>query len=509
MKSNILLSILQELNIPHTKGFVINSYETNPYKFTFFGLKTLCESFGIKVNGLKLEEKNELKKLSTPFVADYSNDHVLVKEISDAQIKIEKYGVESLISYNDFITRWGGHVLLFYPNENSREPNYKTHKINYILSYLEWKTLAICLIMLCTLIISLRSVPDIWKMASIIFSACGIILSTMLLLQQLKVHNSFVESVCNAFKQGSCHNILETKAAKFLGRYSWAEIGFCYFTSNLLIQLVSDKYDVLLAYIGILALPYCIWSIGYQKHINQWCPLCLMVQGVIILQFLLYLFAGYYVIPFEIAPLYAVSLIAFYAVIGLSLHKFLPLLSMTDELQQIKWKYNHLKMNVQVFQSLLATEKKYPISGSSIIFGEYKSTMRVTIFSNPYCSPCAEMHKRLQELLKSGVCQIEYVFTSFSPELNNINKYLIAAYQQLGPQKTWEFYSEWYDKGKIEREKFFNTLGLDIGTDSVRKEFEQHEEWRKQTDLSATPTILVNYHKIPYGYAVEDLQYVL
>lgn len=43
---------------------------------------------------------------------------------------------------------------------------------------------------------------------------------------------------------------------------------------------------------------------------------------------------------------------------------------------------------------------------------------------------------------------------------------------------------------------------------NIELEFKRHEQWRNSTKLNATPTILVNGYKIPYGYKIEDMQYI-
>lgn len=507
MKSNIFLSLLEELNVPHTDYYTVRAYEEHPYKYTFYGIKSLCERYGVKTEGVLFKDKDEISKLPTPFLADYASDYVLVKEISAERAVFEIYGTTSSVLLDDFKESWGGHALLFQPDKDSEEPDYAVHKHNDLTSKLEWVAMATCCICILGFCAIFRATPTWVEILSIVLTMFGGMFSIILLSQQLKVRNSFVESVCHAFKKSSCNNVLESKAAKVLGRYSWSEIGFSYFFVNFICLLLFAELTPTIAYVGVLALPYSLWSIWYQRHLSQWCPFCLLVQVVIILQFALYLIGGVYMQSFHLHLLYAICLLAAYIVTALALNKFLPLLTQSDELLQARWQYSHLKMNDKVFWSLLSSEKKYPSEESSVIFGNRESKLRVTIFSNPYCNPCAAMHKRLQKLVDAGECQIQYYFTSFKPEWNIINKYMIAVYQQLGAKKAWEVYTEWYDNGKYEEKKFFAAYNLDVKSEEVEKEFDRHEAWRENAGFNATPTLLVNGHKIPYGYVIEDIPY--
>lgn len=182
--------------------------------------------------------------------------------------------------------------------------------------------------------------------------------------------------------------------------------------------------------------------------------------------------------------------------------------SFASELQKVRWQYSHMKMSKKVFDSLQQGEVKYEVDDSSIRFGNPKSNMIITVFSNPYCNPCAAMHKRLQALYTSNSCLIQYIFTSFKPEWNKINKYLIAVYQQYGAEKAWEVYTEWYDNDKYSQESFFDKFHLDMNSDDIEREFQRHEQWKRSTKFNATPTILVNGGKLPYGYNIEDVQYL-
>lgn len=342
--------MIEALHVPHTKRFTVRSYEQHPYKYTFYGLKSLCESYGVEVDGLQLEDKDAIKELPTPFVADYANDYVLVREVSDAEIKMDIYGAASSITTHDFLEGWGGHVLLFHANDDSIEPDYQNHKKSVLISNLEWWILTLGVIVLCAVAVSFRSLPSIWEFVSMILSAFGVALCTMLLLQQLKVHNSFVEGVCSAFKHSSCNNVLETKAAKVFGRYSWAEIGFCYFAINLICLLFSDRYDAALVWLGILAFPYSIWSVWYQKHTSHWCPLCLAVQGIIIVQFFCSLAALDKYGFDNLACISSVLLGLYYILSVLLLHKILVILKWSYSLEDVQGKYQSMKLNEKVFQ---------------------------------------------------------------------------------------------------------------------------------------------------------------
>lgn len=99
---NIFVSILRELKIPFTSSFASLAYEEHPYKYTFYGLKLLCEDFGIETRGLFVSNKENIHEIPIPFVAEYNNDYVLVKNVAKHRVVFEIYGVDNSMSIEQF-----------------------------------------------------------------------------------------------------------------------------------------------------------------------------------------------------------------------------------------------------------------------------------------------------------------------------------------------------------------------------------------------------------------------
>jgi len=144
---------------------------------------------------------------------------------------------------------------------------------------------------------------------------------------------------------------------------------------------------------------------------------------------------------------------------------------------------------------------------SSIIFGNPDADSQITVFSNPYCGPCATMHEYIKDLPGSTV-GVRYVFTYFSEDQSDINRYIIAAYRQLGAVKTWQLLTGWYDGGKKSGKEFFAGMDLDIEAPEVIAEFEKQSKWRQNIRLNGTPTIIVNGRILEQPYSIDDFPYI-
>ena len=180
-------------------------------------------------------------------------------------------------------------------------------------------------------------------------------------------------------------------------------------------------------------------------------------------------------------------------------------------MEQIKQEINSIKADEEVFRTLLVQQPRYEANqaDSQIRFGNHDADLQITIMTNPFCNPCAKMHKRVIKTLKdvkNNVC-VQYIFSSFAPDLDFANKYLIAACLEKEPSEFERIIDEWFEKGKPLKEAFFSGMQLDMTNPAIEAEFQKHEAWKEKTQLRATPTIIVNGYKLPDNYKIEDLRY--
>jgi len=106
-----------------------------------------------------------------------------------------------------------------------------------------------------------------------------------------------------------------------------------------------------------------------------------------------------------------------YASLIFSFNLLVSNLSRGSEIEKVKQEINSLKANEEIFRTLLTQQTYYEVSkdDSKILFGNPDADMKITIFTNPFCNPCARMHKRVEKLLKDSnrnIC-IQYIFSSF------------------------------------------------------------------------------------------------
>jgi len=534
--------MLNLLKVKHTSEFSNRYFNEHPHKYNLYGLSKMLSDYGIENVGTKITDKeNDLANIDLPFVAHTGSNFVVVYGLTDLSppLSTGEGELEGVIHYlwngkkislpiSKFIQSWSGIILLAEASPNSIEPDYKEHRKKELLNTTQ-KTL---LFLSGFLILGLAYINQIFSdsvtplfgysttqlfcySVILLLNLAGAFISYLLVLKQMHIHSQYADKICSLFSKSDCNNVLESDAAKLWGVFGWSEIGLGYFSANVLLLLFLPQTVYLLALLNILTLPYTIWSIWYQKtKARQWCPLCLIVQILLWSIFILNFIFGYIRIPdnFQLSTFNFQLLFVgcVYAFLIFSFNLLVLTLSRGIGIENIKQEINSLKANEDVFRTLLTQQPFYEVSNddSQVLFGNPDADLRITIFTNPFCNPCARMHKRVEKLLKDSnrnIC-IQYIFSSFTPELEFANKYLIAAYIEKKQSEFERIISDWFEKGKPLKEAFFDGLHLDMMNPEIETEFKKHEAWKEKTQLRATPTVLVNGYKLSDNYKIEDMR---
>jgi len=96
-----------------------------------------------------------------------------------------------------------------------------------------------------------------------------------------------------------------------------------------------------------------------------------------------------------------IFIISVFAVLIFGLNLLIPVLGKGGEIEQTRQDINSIKANEEVFRTLLTQQPCYEVgkADSQILFGNPDAQLTVSILTNPFCNPCAKMHKRLMKLL--------------------------------------------------------------------------------------------------------------
>jgi len=234
---------------------------------SLFGLSHLLKCYGIRSEGLMLNDKAELSALTPPFLAQtVEGPMVIVRSVTPDTVEFDLRGTVSTLPVRDFADRWTGNVFLAFPDEASREPDYGSHYLTEVVSRLSKYALAAAALAVFVYFFITRGVyAHVSTVLLTLLNCAGLYLSYMLLQKSLNIHTRTSDRVCGVLEQGGCDSIVSMKVSKLFGVFSWSEVGFGYFGVSLVTLLIFPHLWPSLAICNACCLPYTVWSIWYQK----------------------------------------------------------------------------------------------------------------------------------------------------------------------------------------------------------------------------------------------------
>lgn len=504
-KANPLINILSLLSVKYTDQYATTYFNEHPHKYDLFGLSKMLNHYGVYNKGIRIAHKEDIHSLEVPFIAHAGSEFVTVKSLTEENISYYWRQKKLTVAVKSFLDIWSGVILVVEADETSGEPGYQKHRKEELARFVPKILLVLASIALIGIGSYQNRILYHWGLClSLLLNLLGVFIGLLLVQKQIHIHSSMADKICSLFSSSDCNDVLSSPAAKFLGIIGWSELGLSYFLSNVYLILFVPKllpYQVLLNMSGLV---YSFWSIWYQKYrAKAWCPLCLMVQLLFWLLFVTNWLFGFIRLPdFTVLDILFIALI--YGIPFLLIHLLLPVQIADRKLTEVIQQFNSLKINDRVFTSLLKEQTLYPIDADfpTITFGNPEAKHTVTIFSNPHCAPCARMHSRMEELLETTNNQfkIQYILSSFESSLDSSCEFFLYVNRRYSPEERNKIYDEWFERGKYDKEAFFKRHAFAPEGNFVSKEYQQHIDWKKQTKLRATPTILFDGYELPDMY---------
>ena len=509
-KQNILCLLLELLGVKHTKGYALQYYETHPHKNDLLGLSRMLTYYGIENEGVRLEkDKESIYEIQRPFVAYWDQSFVVITEIKNDKILYHLDGIKKMIPLDDFFGKWNGIALLIEKNANSIEPNYIQNKqrewFHMLMKYLFG--LSVLFIPIFSFIQNLRVQNTDWVF--LVLNLCGCYIAYLLILKQLNVDAPYANKICSILgSKNDCKNALNSSASKLFDTISLSEIGLGYFITNIFIMSIFPYWYHSLILINMCSLPFTLWSIWYQKvKLRQWCPLCLLIQLLLWLIFINSCFHGISFMHINIWNLIFIG--CFYIISILLIYKIDSSYELKRRNTELLYNLNNIKADKTVFRTLQEQQPCYSINRDmGILLGDKDAQTLITIVTNPYCGPCAQLHKRLDKILRQknySHVTIQLIVMAFTDNAKKISKLFIAMYKQLSEEDFLLFLRKWYEMSSENRELIYKDYIFDENDKQIEHELTQQQEWLWSAKIFATPTILYNGYILSEKYTLEDI----
>lgn len=479
------------------------------------GLSQMLKIYGLDMIGAKYKDK-EKAELTIPCILHINGGFVVVTELVGDKIKY--YWNDNTVTKDvlEFCNIWTGYALLTNSSNYDKavEPDYIKHKVREILSLSIRYIIAIAIAFVLSTRFYVSGATQVLSLAyDYILSTIAILLCILLMQKQLFKNNILGDKVCSFFHQVDCNNVLHGHYGR-VGDITWSEIGMGYFLARLICLSYLPETYFSLSVIGWVSMFYFFWSIWIQSFIlRKYCTLCILVQILVWIIGIMEIFAvanGEIYVCNTLKPFCMVGCIILFTIFGV--HSLSKIVSYSTELREVKSRLRSFKSDRKIFEYKQKQETEIDDSNckSDIVFGNENAAWQVTILSNPHCNPCARMHTIVERLLEGysdSIC-IRYVFNSFSEDLEDSARFLIAVYFYLGKESAKTVYKKWYAKERYRSKEFINSFYFDTCTEQVLSEMQKHKKWKTQTGYSSTPTIIVNGYEIPKDYELEDIVFI-
>lgn len=514
MLNNIFSVFLKIYKIPHTLDYSKKMYNDMPYSNSMYGLGYLFNQYQISNECVKFNNKKRIinwDTLKSPLIIILKKSFVIIAKITNEEASIiDTFGNETKISIENLLVDWDGYALILRPTLNSSEPNLPAHKNdrNKAKAKRLLSIMGVCAILMLALS-HIRLSNRIECYIFLFINCIGLFVTLMLLQKELNISSKLIDRICSIIPGSNCN--LSVNNIIPYGIFSFSELGCSYFMTNLIVIIVNYNYLATIGVFSLLSIPFCIWSVLYQKFkLKNWCFLCLLIVSILLLQSMFFVISGSLIN-------YKISYLSFFY-IGFIYFSFSCVINyimafLKKNRTNINWKEQFLKLKysdifIDAFHRQLSTCDINEDNCSCMIFGNLSSSRTFTIVSNPFCNPCADMHKRIDKSFLKDAC-IRYVFTYFSEELSIINKYFIAAYLKLGSYETWKLLGAWYNGGIEKGINFFTPYDLDTNSNEVSDEFTKQKVWRTNNSIKGTPTVFFNNHRVEYPFKMEDYLFII
>lgn len=536
--------LLKQLNVKFTTLHLKNELKGHPdYPSLLCIADVLSASYKISTIPIKVDQNKipAIAEIPTPFFVHMKSTikgQLLSVVTKFTEKEIEVYNPEirkiELLSIEKFEDRFLGSILYVEVSEDSKEKEFEQHfkverqlkNINNVIKFtLPTISLLICIYLSFTNPASLIIPPILLTITTLV----GCFITILLLWQEIDSFNPALKKICQINKKVNCDAILNSKAAKIFG-ISWSSIGFSYFCGILMTFLIGGLSNVtilyLLAGINLLVLPYVFYSIFYQWRIaKQWCLLCLLVQAVIVLQFIINIISGYIVVlrvdqstiitSFSVLGSFGFSVTAILIIIP-ALQKAKTGIEKSTELRQLKY-------NPIIFEALLKKERcvPMPLSGIGITIGNPIGKFKIIKVCNPYCGPCASAHPTIHSLLENrdDVC-VQIIFPA-TENKNDMRKkpisHFLAIDSKNNKQEIFKALDDWYSAPIKDYNRFYEKYPIGEELFNQNDKVKLMLDWCENVEIKFTPTFFLclnsqvpnpELYELPQNYDLIDLNYL-
>lgn len=388
---------------------------------------------------------------------------------------------------------------------------------------------ATLIVLLGSFLFTIDSIFDFsWAMTSI----SGAVVSYLIFSKDLGLKFDAIDKFCNSGKKSSCDEILKSEKSIVFGFLKFSDLIISLFLYQLVVlglfvlsnRPINELWPLFMG-IALLSIPAVLYSIYLQYVVlKTWCKLCLIVSGILILQFGM-LIGNFFsdTTYWSIEDLLGPILFAIFYPIILSLTYLVR--SRIQEFNTIYQRAVHserIKNSPKVFYDLLKQQNKAHFSplNHELVIGNPNAPIKIIIVSNLYCAPCKVQHEEVSRLVESNkeYLSVSIRFVKVNKQFNkdiSSTQYLLQYWWEniYNTEKetslTEQLIHSWFSEMNVESFASSHPLKELKVSNEVKAIAELQEKWIEETGVLKTPTIFINDYELPSLYTIADLQRIL
>jgi len=515
--TSVLAKFAKQLNFPIKYQAIYDELHIHPDYPSLLAISDVLETFNIPNAAFKIEN-DQLKDVPLPFIVHnrFTKIFSTVNKIDSDNLFITDEQHDNFpVPRKQFDITFSGVVLTAEPSaiaSKSANRVFSTIKTPLLIG------LAL-LILLAVLVFHTGYFNALtWQgIVLTVFKTAGLATSILLIIQSIDTNNPLIQKICTGGGKTDCNAILSSNAAKVFEGLTWSEVGLYYFAGTWLLLLFNGSSAAIwqaLLFLNVVSLPYTVYSIYYQARVaKKWCVLCCTVQALLWLEFIP-LLTGFHqpVLMPGIGVISSVFIAFAGPVIIWQLLK--PLLLAQQQIDPLKKQLQATKFNLEVFNNLLTANSKFAQPGEdwSIVLGNVEADNIITMVTNPYCPPCASMHKLLDELLEQRKnLQARIVFTADNTDQDiktPVARHLMTLHGLEDKSIVKNALNDWYTQKKKDYVNWAKNYPVELNETEYNK-INKQNAWCNLVEIKGTPTVLLNGYVLPGQYQLSDLKYLL
>jgi hypothetical protein len=499
--SNIVKKYLEITNFSNSKKEFETLFLSHPNYPSIHAISDSLNFLFVENAVLKFS-KTQLRELPSVFITSYCNELVLVIK-TDVFIKIEtENGNKKDLQLHEFLLEWDGVILVIEPNEIvvKEMPNKKFRWIQYTIPF----------VFLLSISIYFYGIQFI-NASLLITSIIGFIIGLFIVQEKWGVKNRLIIKLCNLLAYTSCDSVITSNQNKINNWISFSDLPIVFFAVNTISLILYPNVSSVIGILTFFALPIVLYSIWIQKiKLKKWCPLCLLISSIILIQSLLVAF-------FEAVHFDNFGSNVFFYLFSMILISSLwfwvkPILEDKYELVKNNTELIKFKRDYTVFNFL---SKDLPVINKfnflkGINFGNIFAPIKLTLILSPSSIYCHKAFEEAYTLLKNYSDKISlHIIFNINPSNNN-NPYKIVVERLLTlnyADKAKEAIIDWHIH-KIGLESWIQKWGNQIDLNATQEMLYQYE-WCSANELNFTPTKIINSKIFPEDYEIPDVKYFI